>query len=254
MTSNNENQILKELLFKMADDQFIMGHRNSEWTGIGPTLEEDISFSSIAQDQVGHAFNFYKMLNNLGEGDADSLGFGRSETEFKCAQFVEYPIGEYDFSLVRHFYFDHAELLRLEMLTNSSNKELADLAKKLRGEVKYHVFHANTWIKQLAQGTEESKSRIQTNIRDAFPLALGIFEPSPYEDQLQKEGIFEGEEPLKAQWLKRITNLIEDAGLEVPDQNVEPAFGGRNGYHTEHLKPLLEEMTEVSSIDPNAEW
>jgi ring-1,2-phenylacetyl-CoA epoxidase subunit PaaC len=43
---------LKELLYKMADDQLIIGHRNSEWTGFGPLLEEDIAFSSMAQDKI----------------------------------------------------------------------------------------------------------------------------------------------------------------------------------------------------------
>ena len=39
---------IKELLYKIADDQLIIGHRNSEWTGFGPLLEEDIAFSSMA--------------------------------------------------------------------------------------------------------------------------------------------------------------------------------------------------------------
>ncbi len=46
-------QALKDLLFRMADDLLILGHRNSEWTGLGPLLEEDIAFSSMAQDKIG---------------------------------------------------------------------------------------------------------------------------------------------------------------------------------------------------------
>ena len=100
------NSGLKDLLFKMADDALIIGHRNSEWTGIGPMLEEDMAFSSMAQDKIGHAIALYNILHEvLGEADPDTLGFKREAKQFKCCQFVELPIGEYDFSLIRHFLF-----------------------------------------------------------------------------------------------------------------------------------------------------
>jgi ring-1,2-phenylacetyl-CoA epoxidase subunit PaaC len=56
--SANHTDAIKELLYKMADDLLIIGHRNSEWTGLGPILEEDISFSSMAQDKLGHSQAF----------------------------------------------------------------------------------------------------------------------------------------------------------------------------------------------------
>src|SRR5687768_15043745 len=107
-------EALKDLLYKIADDQFILGHRNSEWTGLGPLLEEDIAFSSMAQDKLGHSLAFYHLLEELGEPDPDTLAFRRPAQQFHCCQFVELPIGEYDFSLIRHFLFDHAEAIRFE--------------------------------------------------------------------------------------------------------------------------------------------
>jgi ring-1,2-phenylacetyl-CoA epoxidase subunit PaaC len=38
------------LITSMADDALILGHRNSEWTGLGPIMEEDIAFSSMSKD------------------------------------------------------------------------------------------------------------------------------------------------------------------------------------------------------------
>src|SRR5665213_3384370 len=114
------NEAIKDLLYKMADDALIIGHRNSEWTGIGPMLEEDLAFSSMAQDKMGHALALYKILHEvLGEEDPDKVAFLREGSKFKCCQFVELPIGEYDFSLIRHFLFDHAEAIRYEMLAGS---------------------------------------------------------------------------------------------------------------------------------------
>jgi len=250
------NEAIKSLLYKMADDALIIGHRNSEWTGIGPMLEEDLAFSSMAQDKVGHAQALYQMLHDVfGEKSPDVLAFQRSEKDFMCCQLVELPIGEYDFSLVRHFLFDHAELIRYEMLTASSFQPLAQLAKKVRGEIKYHVMHADTFLKQLARGTEESRSRMQSALDYAMPYALGIFEQSDYEDVLINEGILGGEEQLKGKWLEKTTAIITAAGLTVPVvADAKIMYGGRRGYHSVYLEPLLDEMTQVTQIDPNAEW
>lgn len=256
-----QKEAIKDLLYRLADDDLILGHRNSEWTGIGPILEEDIAFSSMAQDKLGYAQAYYTILNELGEADPDTLAFNRgggievNDSLYKCCHFVEYPIGEYDFSLMRHFLFDYAEAIRMEMLINSTFEPLANLAKKFRGEVRYHIMHAHTWIKQLGHGNEESKARMQSALNECMPLALGIFEPPEYENTLIQAGIFSGEEKLKQVWLDQITPVIKEAGLEMHDLNsIEPAYGGRKGFHTEYLKPLLDEMTEVYRIDPSAEW
>ena len=248
-------EAIKDLLYKMADDQLILGHRNSEWTGFGPLLEEDIAFSSMAQDKVGQSQALYQLLHELGEAEPDTVAFTRNANQFHNCQLVELPNGEYDFSLVRHFLFDTAEALRFEMLTGSSYEPLAKLAKKIQGELRYHTMHANIWIKQLGSATEESVSRLQESIDLAMPYALGIFEGSKFENEIISEGIFEGEEELKNRWIARITEIVSSTQLTLPDTlALTPKLGGRYGEHTEHLQPLLDEMSEVFRIDPTAEW
>ncbi len=246
---------LKELLYKMADDQLILGHRNSEWTGFGPLLEEDIAFSSMAQDKIGHSLALYQLLNQLGEQDPDTVAFMRSSNLFRNCIFVELPNGEYDFSLVRHFLFDTAEMIRFEMLASSTFKPLAELSVKIRGEIRYHTMHANTWIKQLGSATEESISRLQQSLETAIPYALGMFEESPYENELITTGIFPGEKQLQERWLVTVKKVLAETGLALPYINdITPVYGGRKGEHSEHLQPLLDEMSEVFRIDPSAEW
>ncbi len=246
-------QAVIELIYKMADDQLIIGHRNSEWTGLGPILEEDIAFSSMAQDKIGQSQALYQLLHELGEADPDTLGFMRNANQFHCCHLVQLPIGEYSFSLMRHFLFDHAEALRFEMLSKSSYEPLAKLARKYKGEIKYHTFHADTWVKQLGKANEESHSKMQQALNDCFNMALGIFENGPFENILIDEQIFEGEDALKNSWLENISNVLSASTLEIPT-NVEAIYGGRKGNHTEFLQPLLDEMTEVYKIDPSAEW
>ena len=250
------SEAIKELILKMADDALIIGHRNSEWTGIGPILEEDIALSSMAQDKVGHALALFTILHEqFGEPDSDTLGFHRAEKDFKCCHLVEYPIGEYDFTVARHFLFDHAEILRYELLTQSTFEPLAHLAKKIHGELKYHVLHADSWLNRLGKGTDESHSRLQSSLSNCYPIALGIFEESAFENDLVVNKIFPGEKNLRELWEEKIHSLIEQAHLEIPKVSDETiGYGGRSGYHTEHLKPLLEEMTQVFRMEEKVEW
>lgn len=246
---------LKEFLYKMADDQLILGHRNSEWTGMGPLLEEDIAFSSMAQDKIGQSLALYTILHQLGERDPDTVAFTRNATQFHNSLLVELPNAEYDFSLIRHFLYDTAEAIRFEALTRSSYEPLAQLATKIRGELRYHTLHANTWIKQLGSATPESIERLQKSLEYALPFALGIFEESPYENEIIASGICEGEQKVKEKWLTQIEKILDQTSLHLPDVKIiQPIFGGRTGNHSEHLQPLLDEMSEVFKIDPTAEW
>ena len=247
---------LKELLYKIADDQLILGHRNSEWTGMGPLLEEDIAFSSMAQDKIGQSLALYTMLEQLGEPAPDIVAFMREASLFHNCIFVELPNGEYDFSLMRHFLYDTALALRFEMLSRSSSQGLAELSVKIRGELKYHTLHANMWMTKLGCATEESIHRLQTSLEYALPFALGMFEESPYEKALAEDGIFEGEKVLLQHWMKKIQGTLAQTRLSLPTewQAIQPVSGGRKGKHSPHLKPLLDEMSEVFRIDPSAEW
>ena len=249
------DEALKELLYKMADDLLIIGHRNSEWTGLGPILEEDIAFSSMAQDKIGQSLVLYEILNKLGESEPDIVAFTRNADQFHNCQFVELPIGEYDFSLMRQFLFDLAEWHRWDSLSDSSFKPIAQAAKKFRGEIRYHNMHAKSLIKVLGNATDESIQRLQKALDKSIPFALGIFELSPFEELLINENIFKGELNLKEKWQSSVSELLLETSLVLPDLNeISPMQGGRIGQHTEHLQPLLDEMSEVFNVDPTAEW
>lgn len=246
---------IKELVYKMADDLLILGHRSSEWIGLGPLLEEDIAFASKAQDKVGQSLAFYELLESLGEPDPDTVAFNRNAENFHNATFLELPNGDFDFSMVRHFLFDNADALRYDMLASSSFDELSHLARKFSGELQYHTLHANEWMNQLGTATAESIERMQNVLDLAMPYALGVFETSPYEDELRTSGVFSGEKELQARWEEKIMAVLKDTDLElVPISNIKAETGGRIGQHTEHLQPLLDEMGEVIQSDPSAEW
>lgn len=247
---------IKDLLYRIGDDDLITGHRNSEWTGLGPILEEDIAFSSMAQDEIGHAQAYYMILHEFfDEPHMDVIGFQRKPNEFRSCHLVEMPNQDYAFSLVRHALYDTAEAIRLQHLGNSAFKPLAELARKLAREEKYHSLHAQTWIKQLGNATAESNARLQAALDQAYPLALGIFEPTEFSDQLAADGVMSPEAELEAEWKSQVSDLFVSSGLRIPEvADPKIGYGGRKGNHTEHLAPLLEEMTQVFAIDPVAKW
>jgi ring-1,2-phenylacetyl-CoA epoxidase subunit PaaC len=210
----------------------------------------------LAQDKVGHAYNIYQLAEPLMGMDPDKIAFTRGESAFKCAHFTELPNQGYDVTLMRHFLFDHSEFIRYDFLMQSSNEDLAITAKKFKSEIKYHIFHANTWIKQLAQSNDsEVLSRLQNALNFLYPYALGLFEPSKFEDTIIAEKLFVGEDILKSKWIETTSAFLTNIGLIIPvveDEKIH--YGGRQGYHSEHLSPLLTEMREVYSSDEGAEW
>ena len=247
---------IKDLLYRMADDELLSGHQMSQWCGTAPLLEEDLAFSSIAQDKLGHALQNFKMLEALGEVDPDTNGFRRSADNFTCCQFVELPIGDYAFSLVRQFLFDNSEYIRYEMLKNSSYTPLAEFSHKAVGELRYHVMHGDEWIKKLANSTEEALQKIQNAFDLAIPYSLGIFEKTINENDIISEGIFEGEDLLKSKWIEKVNSIISQTQLkQINWESVESVNGGRTGSHTEHLAPTLTEMSEViNSETAEIDW
>jgi ring-1,2-phenylacetyl-CoA epoxidase subunit PaaC len=246
-------EAVSNLLYRLADDELVIGHRNSEWTGHAPILEADIAFSSMAQDEMGHAQAYYSMLHQLGERDPDTLAFGRKAREFRCASLVCLPKGDWGFSVLRQFLYDAAETVRLAAFVNSTLVPLAQLAGKLRGEEKYHLMHGRSWILRLGNATEDSHRKMQAALDFAYPHALGLFEPSEWDEPLAQAGISPREEELKRQWESAVAPVLADAGLTTPD-GVEPVCGGRVGRHSDALKELLDKMQLVYNIDPAAKW
>jgi len=253
---------LVRLLYALADDELVIGHRNSEWTGLGPILEEDIAFSSMAQDELGHALALYAILASLGEGEPDALAFRRPPEAFGNAVLCELPRGDYAFSLVRHLLYNLAEAVRLEALAGSSFEPLAQAAAKLRPEERYHLMHAASYVQRLARDAA-ARPRLQTALDAAFPDALGLFEPVEGEAELVAAGIVEPSATLQIRWLDRLAALLRDTGLDLPIEpdadgcptpTVAPRTGGRQGRHTEHLRQLLDAMQTLHRTDPTATW
>ncbi|MEE9187065.1 MAG: 1,2-phenylacetyl-CoA epoxidase subunit PaaC [Bacteroidota bacterium] len=272
-------EALRSLVLLVADDELIIGHRDSEWTGHAPIIEEDIAFSSIAQDELGHSLAWYTIYEQLGGGTPDEVAFSRSPQSFTCCHFVEHPKGDWAYTIVRQYLYDTAEKVRLEAFQQSSSAPLRELASKILPEEHYHLLHSRSWVERLGDATPESHRRMQFALDEAFPAAVGMFESFEGEQELTANGVFPGHQDLLGQWLDEVVPVCSRSGLkppvrQKPDAHGEasgevarrgtvkrswaadcvPEYGGRRGKHTEHLKELLDAMQMVYRLEPNARW
>ncbi len=244
---------ITDLLYRLADDDLVIGHRHTEWTGLAPILEADIAMSSIAQDQIGHALAYYKLLQELGEPDPDTLVFTREPRQYRCASLCVLDKRDWAFTTVRQFLYDTAKRLRIESLRQSAYLPLARLVGKLRGEHKYHLMHARMWTTRLGDATEESRRLMQNAVDELLPHALGLFEPTDHARSVAAAGLGPDEASLCREWQRDVNQLLTDAGLSFP-ADPQPVYGGRRGRHPDALAKLLDAVQKVYRLDPTASW
>ncbi|HWB20967.1 MAG TPA: 1,2-phenylacetyl-CoA epoxidase subunit PaaC [Phycisphaerales bacterium] len=250
---------LVQLLFALADDKLLLGHRNSDWTGLGPILEEDIAFSHLAQDEIAHAQAIYEFIASMTAGNADDLAFNRTPAQFRSAHIVEVP-DEFDWAtaMARKFFCDHFDLLRLNRLAKSSNPDLAALASRIASEETLHVEHVDQWIVRLGRSTPEARKRLQRALDALAPLAVALWEPVENEQQLVTANLYPQSTDLSFEsWAAKLQHVMKTANLKLtlpPRASALKSKAGRAGVHTSHLAPLLNEMCEVRRADPGAKW
>ncbi|MDQ4006256.1 MAG: phenylacetate-CoA oxygenase subunit PaaC [Actinomycetota bacterium] len=281
------------LLLSLADDELVIGHRHSEWTGWAPYLEEDLAFSSIGQDEMGHARVLYELAEPLAAKDPDALALGREPSEYRNAILCERPNGDWGYTIARQYLYDTADDVRLGALEQSSFAELASAVKTIRLEERYHLEHARQWFTRFAQGPVEARQRFAQGLEAAIGEALALFETLPDEERLIADGVLpRSNEDMLSTWLGTLGELLESASLDwvltshskaggemVPTSSGEiqqaptltvPGIerrdgrwvhvgefagdGGRRGRHTDDFVGLWEEMTGLYRAIPGATW
>ena len=208
-----------DALLAIADDELVLGWRNSEWTGIAPFLEEDVAFSSIAQNEIGHARALYELVARETGGDADSVAFDRAPDEYRAAPFVELQlVPDWAATIARHWLYETADAIRIAALKAGDDPELAAIAGKIEREEAYHLMHAEMWAERL-----RDEPRFTAAVERLWPYALGVLD-----------------EPLRAE-------LAARAGRDV-------VAAVERGTHEDTWPPLWEEMTMVRRSVPGAQW
>lgn len=258
-TNKTEIDLVDFTLF-LADSSLIMGHRLSEWTGHGPSIEQDIAITNIALDLIGQARNFYqyaaKVKNQINvepeKITEDDLAYLRDANEFKNLLITELPNGDWAFAVAKLFFFSTWQFYFYQKLIYSKDRQLAAIAEKSLKEVTYHVRWSGDWVIRLGDGTDESKSRMQKAILNLWPYTDEMFITTAFEENL-KESVSIDVSKIKNDWLEKVKSVFTEATLSVPE-NSWMQSGGKTGVHTEHLGYILAEMQFMQRAYPGLEW
>lgn len=251
--TDDSRQDLIERLTAMADDELVLGHRNSEWTGHAPLLEEDIALANLAQDELGHAVQWYELRSSLDGSDPDDLAFGRAAEGFRSCRLVSLPRGDWAFTMLRQFLFDSYEAELLQGLSSSRWAPLAAAAAKISREELFHLRHSRLWLERLALGTEESRRRLLSACDVALPELPGLLAPLPGDERLSEAGYFPAADDLASAVRARLGLAFAAVGLDLTESltpTSEPT-GDRGGPDPD-LGELLATMQSVARADPQA--
>lgn len=203
---------MKNYILKLADDSLIMGQRLSEWCGKGPYLEEDIALINIALDQLGQANNLYNLaVKFFNDGrSVDDFAMLRVEKEYLNAQLVEMPNGDYAQTILKNYFFAVYQKILYTELCNSTDDDLKAIAIKSLKEVKYHITHTETWLKVFAQGTEESKTRLQNAISNIWEYTGGLFGEVEGESEWVNLNLIPSSKTIYDEWKKHVESLFNN--------------------------------------------
>jgi ring-1,2-phenylacetyl-CoA epoxidase subunit PaaC len=247
-----QREALAELLLSVADDEFVIGFWDSEWTGIAPMLEEDVATSSIAQDEIGHARALYELLAELTDDDADRIAFGREPADYRHAALLNHARGDWAFSVARRYLYESADAVRLAALAFSAWEPLAQLAAKMRREETYHRLHADAWLQRLAEAGPDTRDRLADAVRRLWPDAHQVFAPLVTEDELVGAGLLpEPMRQLHATWQRRVRPVLAPIVADLPP--AEPAADGRT-RRTDDFAWLHAQFTMVARSEEGAVW
>ncbi len=251
----DREEALFQLLLRLGDTTLILGHRVSEWCGHGPVLEEDIALANTALDLLGQTRLWLGLAGEVeGNGrDADSLAYLRDAFEFRNLLIVERPTGDFGQTIMRQFLYDAWASLMLERLRNSADFRVADIAGKAGKEVAYHLARSTDLCIRLADGTEESHTRMQTALDLLWPYTGEMFTPDETDEVLAVTGVAPAPAELRHGWFAIAERLRTEGGLTLPDSDFAH-LGGKSGRHSEHLGYLLAEMQWLQRAYPGAEW
>jgi len=255
---------LKDLLYQLADDDFLFSFRGSEWLGLAPHIEEDIAFSSISQDTMGHATMYYELLEKLENRKSDELAHLRPSHERKNSILVERINGEgfykdtpkYDwaYAVVRNYFYTQAKKVKIDSLSKSSYEPLAEIARKVNMELYYHLLHWRTWFVQLLSSTEEAKNRMLEAMKKVEVDLGDLFSYGSKAEKIVEFKLIEDEETLKERWTQELEKVCQSLNISVPEIPKNYSLNGRNGEHTQDIDSALATLSEVYRIDTKTAW
>ncbi len=265
-------------ILQIADNALINGHRQSEWCGHGPILEQDIALTNIALDHLGQARSLYQyaadlfnglpidekqqmfaspaLTSKIGGGESlteDDLAYLRDGWDFRNVLLVEQPNRDWAYTVVRSFLFDVFNYYFFKGLINSKELTLASIAQKSLKEITYHLRWSSEWMIRLGDGTEESHNRVSAALADRWMFSGELTSESDVDMRMNEQGLAPALSAMKSHVDSHVAEVLDEATLKVPT-GAWMQDGGKDGKHTEHLGYILTELQFLQRAYPGMQW
>ncbi len=247
---------LVEFFLRQGDNALVLGHRLSEWCGMGPALEEDIALTNTALDLIGQSKLWLAHAAEIEGADrsADDLAFLRDAYDFRNVLLLEVPNADYGRTMLREFFFDAFQLPWLKALTDSTDDRVAEVAAKSAKEAAYHLERSAETVIALGDGTDESHAKMMAALDYLWPYVGEMMVDDDVDHAMAEAGVAPLPSAMRPAWDDTVNATFREAQLPRPDTKFAHA-GGRNGFrHTEHLGHMLAQMQVLQRSHPGATW
>lgn len=246
----------QQYLLRIADTCLILAQRTGEWCGHGPVLEEDIALANMALDLLGQSRALLAHAGTLGATryDEDQLAFLRDERDYRNVTLVELPRGDFAVTVLRNlFVAGFLKALWTRLAEQSKDAELAAIAAKALKEARYHQQHAADWLLRLADGTAESRRRVESALALLWPYTAELFDDDAIDAAADGARLGPRWSALHEPWLAELVPLFDAANLALPATGAFRSTG-KQGRHSEHMGFLLAEMQHLQRAYPGGAW
>jgi ring-1,2-phenylacetyl-CoA epoxidase subunit PaaC len=244
------------LLLFLADSELVIGHRHSEWTGFAPSAETDVAFSSIAQDEMGHAHLYYSLVAGAESEDAvDALALDRGPRQLRHLPLLHAANGDWFFTIARHLYWDVFEEVFLAAAVKSSLPLLAGAADRVGNEEIYHEEHAVQWLALLSSRPPQRRrmvaqlGRVTVSAGNPALWVAGL-------NALGTAGAMAGQDELARAYSAALNERLLAAGWTATEaaSALEPLAGRGDGVAPPGLYRLHRDLTGLRRAHVGASW
>lgn len=246
-----------EYLLTIADDEHMIGARHTSWIGMGPFLEEDLAFCSIAQDELGHAIALYRILtgdDSVTGVAVDELGLGREHDDYRSSWLCEWPTDDWASALLRHWMYDLAEQLRWQNLASSSISEVAELLDGIEREEAFHRQHGISLLERVLDigGPTDARTTLSRSLAELASVADSLWVPPLLEDEALRDDVAAVSfAELGLEWHRIVTTELERLGLFAA---ITPSGQTDRTMRSSSFAQFHADLNTVRSHDPAAIW
>lgn len=250
----------REHLLAFADDEHMIGARHTNWIGLGPFLEEDLAFCSIAQDEIGHAIGLYEILlataaadSSTSPTDLDAFAMLREPADYRSCWLAEADCSDWSDSLVRHWLYDRAEALRWGALADCPDERVAALANRALREESFHLTHAESFMSRVVLA--DTSGHIAASIERLVPIARGIWDVPASGDPVSSGFTSRSLVELAADWESLISGDLARWGADrsLPVADISNAQAQRT-LRSDGFDSFLADLQRVIVLDTSAVW